>query len=382
MVLRRISCGAAGIALAALLPLAVSCTTSVRVSVGPEPEVLHDPECLASVLTTANNQRADTAFYLPRDTRVRIVYQGEGANSDMAPSLVETYHNDCVEFYIDTDGTDRQLRFVWGSRLLTGKSVLREGVTFAQGDPSDTEYCFELALPWKSLGIACPGEDGSLIVDCSAIGLKAAVSGTGVQPQAGQQVIAVGNPLGDLGGSVAVGYIAASNRTVMVGDRKMDLIQLDMSLNAGNSGGGLFDLRGALIGIVNAKSLAPDAEGIGFAIPLSDAMTAAVGIMEQGYAPGRVDTDMLRFKEVSSGGAMASGLYVSDNSGAEVIPEGAYIVEVDGKTISTRAQWVALLNEKAVNETIRITYEKDGTVSTETVTLPEKKSCDWEYRRG
>ena len=104
--------------------------------------------------------------------------------------------------------------------------------------------------------------------------------------------------------------------------------------------------------------------------------------MEQGYAPGRVDTDMLRFKEVSSGGAMASGLYVSDNSGAEVIPEGAYIVEVDGETISTRAQWVALLNEKAVNETIRITYEKDGTVSTETVTLPEKKSCDWEYRRG
>lgn len=221
-----------------------------------------------------------------------------------------------------------------------------------------------------------------IAVDCSAIGLKAAVSGTGVQPQAGQQVIAVGNPLGDLGGSVAVGYIAASNRTVMVGDRKMDLIQLDMSLNAGNSGGGLFDLRGALIGIVNAKSLAPDAEGIGFAIPLSDAVTAAVGIMERGYAPGRVDTDMLRFKEVSSGGAMASGLYVSDNSGAEVIPEGAYIVEVDGETISTRAQWVALLNEKAVNETIRITYEKDGTVSTETVTLPEKKSCDWEYRRG
>lgn len=169
VLIKKISCGCAGIALAALLPLAVACTASVRVSVGPEPEVLHDPQCLASVLTTANNQRADTAFYLPRDTRVRIVYQGEGANSDMAPSLVETYHNDCVEFYIDTDGTDRQLRFVWGSRLLTGKSVLREGVTFAQGDPSDTEYCFEIALPWKSLGIACPGEDGSLIVDCSAI---------------------------------------------------------------------------------------------------------------------------------------------------------------------------------------------------------------------
>ena len=52
--------------------------------------------------------------------------------------------------------------------------------------------------------------------------------------------------------------------------------------------------------------------GLGW-IPLSDAITAAVGIMERGYAPGRVDTDMLRFKEVSSGGAMASGLYVLRN---------------------------------------------------------------------
>ena len=219
-------------------------------------------------------------------------------------------------------------------------------------------------------------------VDCSAAGIRAAVAGTGAKPQAGQQVLSVGNPLGDLGGSVAVGWIAAEERKVSVDGGTMTLIQLDMSLNPGNSGGGLFDLRGALIGIVNAKSLAADAEGIGFAIPLSDAMSATVDIMEKGYVSGRVDTDVLRFKEVNSGGAMASGLYVSDNSGADSIPEGALIVSVADEKISTKAQWAALLRNKAVNESIKITYEKDGTVTTETITLPEKKSCDWEYRRG
>lgn len=163
MVLRK------GILIAAACMSVVSCAPRVGISCPPEPEVLHDGSCIASLLSTSNNQSLATVFELPSDRLVRVVYQGEGANSDMAPGLVETYHNDCVEFYIDTDGTDRQFRFVWGSRLLTGKSVLTEGISFAQGDPSDNSYCFEIEFPWKSLGIACPGENGSLIVDCSAI---------------------------------------------------------------------------------------------------------------------------------------------------------------------------------------------------------------------
>lgn len=218
-------------------------------------------------------------------------------------------------------------------------------------------------------------------VDCAAIGAAQAVFGQGA-PQAGQQIIAVGNPLGNLGGSVAGGMIAAASRQVSIDGRTTELIQLDIALNQGNSGGGLFDLRGALIGIVNAKSLAEGVEGIGFAIPLDNVMEVASAIMENGYVPGRADEDVLKFKEVVSGGAMASGLYVSDNSGSDSVPEGALLVSADGEKISTKAQWVALIARKKANETIKIEYAKDGEVTTETITLPEKTSCDWEYRRG
>lgn len=152
-----------------LLASLSACNVRTTVSCPPEPPALSDGDCLVSLLSSSNNHTLRTVFDLGSETALRIVYQGEGANSDMAPTLVETYHNDCVEFYIDTRGTDRQFRFVWGSRLLTGKSVITDGISFAQGDPSDTEYCFEIKFPWKSLGIPCPGEDGALTVDCSVI---------------------------------------------------------------------------------------------------------------------------------------------------------------------------------------------------------------------
>lgn len=156
--------------LAALLVACLSaCNVRTTVSCPPEPQFLSDGDCFVSLLSSSNNQTLRTVFDLTSETMLRIVYQGEGANSDMAPTLVDTYHNDCVEFYIDTNGTDRQFRFVWGSRLLTGKSVITDGIRFAQEDPSDKEYCFEIEFPWKSLGIDCPGEEGSLIVDCSVI---------------------------------------------------------------------------------------------------------------------------------------------------------------------------------------------------------------------
>lgn len=159
----------ADIVLGILIATFASCSARVTVFHSADPIVLHDSECVVSLLSTSNNQKLSESFELDKRATIRIVYQGEGANSDMAPSLVETYHNDCVEFYIDTKGTDRQFRFVWGSSLLTGKSVITSEISFAQGDPASDRYCFEVEFPWRSLGIECPGENGYLTVDCSVI---------------------------------------------------------------------------------------------------------------------------------------------------------------------------------------------------------------------
>lgn len=84
----------------------------------------------------------------------------------------------------------------------------------------------------------------------------------------GSQVICIGNPLGTLPGSVSVGVVSYVNRTVNVSTyKKQTLIQTDVAINSGNSGGGLFNTSGALIGIVSAKYSSSGIEGLGFAIP-------------------------------------------------------------------------------------------------------------------
>ncbi len=88
----------------------------------------------------------------------------------------------------------------------------------------------------------------------------------------GEKVLAIGNPLGTLGGTVTSGIISATEREQMVESNLMTLIQMDASVNPGNSGGGLFNEDGKLIGIVNAKISQTGVEGIGFAIPIIQAI--------------------------------------------------------------------------------------------------------------
>ncbi len=96
----------------------------------------------------------------------------------------------------------------------------------------------------------------------------------------GERVVAIGNPLGTLGGTVTAGIVSAIDRDISVEGKQMTLLQIDASINQGNSGGGLFDESGKLIGIVNAKIAETGVEGIGFAIPI---VTAIDTLKIEGY---------------------------------------------------------------------------------------------------
>lgn len=109
------------------------------------------------------------------------------------------------------------------------------------------------------------------VVKIEATGLSYATFGDSDKLVVGDDVLAVGNPLGELGGSVTRGIISALQREVSVESKNMTLLQTDTSVNPGNSGGGLFTYSGELIGIVNAKSSGTGIEGIAFAIPSNTA---------------------------------------------------------------------------------------------------------------
>ncbi len=172
----------------------------------------------------------------------------------------------------------------------------------------------------------------------------------------GQEVVAIGNPLGALGGSVSRGIISGLSRTITIEGIPMTLLQTDAAINPGNSGGGLFDMNGNLVGIVNAKSVGEDVDNIGFAIPISTAVKAVSEIVEKGYISGRAD---LGFTFTSS--TITSGLTIYSYAyNAEIATpiEAGYIlfsVTVNGeeRIISSTDSYRSVLASVKIGDTVQ-----------------------------
>ena len=167
----------------------------------------------------------------------------------------------------------------------------------------------------------------------------------------GQDVIAIGNPLGSLGGTVTDGIISALDRTVVIDNISMVLLQHNAAINPGNSGGGLFDGMGNLIGIVNAKTSETGIEGLGFAIPVDIAYAYFNRVILVEPAMG---------VKVSYGSLnRVAGLYVTDI--------------VDGNNNFKKYDRIVAVNGKAVKTSVDYTKEIANLKSGDTVTLSVKR---------
>lgn len=131
----------------------------------------------------------------------------------------------------------------------------------------------------------------------------------------GETAVAIGNPLGELGGTVTSGIISALSREVTIDNQTMTLLQTNAAINPGNSGGGLFNSKGELIGVVNAKYAKEGVEGLGFAIPIDAAKPVIEQLISQGYVSGRVATGFTPIDLTDEAAAMRyrvsrTGVYV------------------------------------------------------------------------
>jgi len=122
------------------------------------------------------------------------------------------------------------------------------------------------------------------VIKIAATGLPVAALGDSNQIRVGELVVAIGNPLGyELARSVTVGVVSAKERSITIQDRKFKLIQTDAAINPGNSGGALVNSQGYVIGINTVKLIVEGVEGIGFAIPISDAKPIVDELISRGY---------------------------------------------------------------------------------------------------
>ena len=235
------------------------------------------------------------------------------------------------------------------------------------------------------------GEDSTsdvAVLKIDANGLTPAVVGDSDTLTVGDNVLAVGNPLGELGGTVTSGIVSALNRSVSIQSsgsvNTMSLVQMDASVSPGNSGGGLINMNGELVGVVNAKSSDSDAEGLGFAIPINDAMKVAQDLLENGYVTGRpymgitylAVTDAQTAQQL---GVNAYGIYVADvvkggpadKAGLKV---GDRIVSIDGTEVAQKTDLGTIIQQHSAGDTLSITVARGGQMQTVSLTLGEKNN--------
>ena len=219
------------------------------------------------------------------------------------------------------------------------------------------------------------------VLKIEAQGLTAAVMGDSDALQVGEEAIVIGNPLGQLGGTVTNGIISAKSRDVTIDGETMSLLQTNAAVNPGNSGGGLFDSNGNLVGIINAKSSGSDVEGLGFAIPINTARPVIEDLINSGYVSGRPSMgvsiiDILDFQTAMRYQVNRLGVYVmsvNPGSGAEAagLKTGDYILSADGSEVASSADLKAAVDSHEVGESISLTILRGGSVMDVSVTLGE-----------
>ncbi len=207
------------------------------------------------------------------------------------------------------------------------------------------------------------------VLKVNAKNLTAATYGDSSKLSVGDMVVAIGNPLGQLGGSASSGIISALDRNITIEGRQMTLLQTDTSINPGNSGGGLFDQYGNLVGIVVAKSTGSDVEGLGFAIPIAKAAEIAKDLIENGHVTNRASIGISVIDASSADIAMQYGLrmtgvYVQEVTGDEAqkagFKAGDMIYYVGEDKIENQASLVSALGKHKPGDKVKITVIREN----------------------
>jgi serine protease Do len=202
------------------------------------------------------------------------------------------------------------------------------------------------------------------VLKIEATGLTPAVFGDSSQIEVGETVVAIGNPSGiELAGSVTRGIISAINRQVST-DRSLNYIQTDAAINPGNSGGALVNEFGQVIGINSAKIVAAGYEGIGFAIPITDAKPILDMLIVSGRVTGRVMLGIL-CNPVSEADSLKYGIpmgleiqevYETSDLRGKDIQLGDILTEINGQRVFTLADVESIIEEYKVGDEVTLKF--------------------------
>ena len=234
------------------------------------------------------------------------------------------------------------------------------------------------------------GADSSFdvaVLKIEAKGLPAVTVGDSDSLKVGEAVVAIGNPLGELTFTMTNGILSAIDREINIDGNPQNMLQTNAAINSGNSGGPLFDMDGNVIGVTTAKysgsSLTGTSiEGLGFAIPINEALKVAYDLAEYGYVKGQaylgvtvktLDSQTAEYYSLPMGPRVES---VSPGSCAEKagIQVGDIIIRFNGEEVENNAALIAALKRVQAGDTVNATLFRLGGEVEVTITLDEKPS--------
>jgi serine protease Do len=258
--------------------------------------------------------------------------------------------------------------------ILTNYHVIENSSSVQVTTYDNTAYSASIVGYDKSNDIA--------VLKIDAAGLTPVVLGSSDDLYVGDEVMAIGNPLGELTFSLTVGYVSALDREVTLSSgTTMDLIQTDAAINSGNSGGALFNSYGEVVGITNAKYSSSSSSGsasidnIGFAIPINHVKNIITSIIEKGYivkpyigvSVTTVSSEMVSYG-LPQGAAVKA---VSENSPAAEcgLKINDIITAINGEEITTSSELVKIVSASQPGDEMTLTVYRQGESEQLTLTL-------------
>ena len=335
------------------------------------------------------NQMNNSSTTLYRSTGSKVEVQPVAAGSEMSVEQVAALNQQSVveiktekvtnssflQQYVQT-GAGSGVIISEDGYLITNNHVI-DGASTIQVRTSD-------GTTYDAVLVGTDSKTDVAVLKINASGLTPVTFGDSDNLNVGETAVAIGNPLGELGGTVTNGIISAKDRSITLDNQQMTLLQTNAAINPGNSGGGLFNSRGELIGMVVAKSSGSDVKGLGFAIPSNLVSKIAQELIANGYVTGRpaMGVTVLSIENAQTAmqyGVNSLGVYITDvesGSSAEKagLQAGDRIISLNNQVVETFADLSVALDNYSVGDTVDIMVSRNGSTVTVSLTLQEKKN--------
>lgn len=228
------------------------------------------------------------------------------------------------------------------------------------------------------------------VLKIDATGLNAAAFGDSDQIEVGELAVAIGNPMGQVHGSVTAGIISAVEQELTIDDVTINAIQTDAAINPGNSGGALFDSYGNVIGIVYAKSSSVSIEGIGYAIPVNnikDLVAQMINDPDSVKDQTKGSQIMLGItirditEDMSKQYSMPVGVYITEVSSMSAaeragLQKGDIITEFAGETVTSADDLNAIKAKQTSGDTVSVKIDRNGKEMTLDLVIPQPTDVD------